>query len=169
MNSATHPQGCISAVCVARSECEGRRGFHGSPVEREGGDNAPQTDLPPIHVPVKENAHSTWVSPLVSRVPPCCFKQCVLPSDRRRVSPTAGAQRSHILRRKQQLLCAAPVTVRCSGSTQGKPALFNFTYIYMSVLIFLLHGTCFQEFREKRIVQSAERAGSPVTQRAGQV
>ncbi|TNN71068.1 hypothetical protein EYF80_018729 [Liparis tanakae] len=52
--------------------------------------------------------------------------KCVLPSDRRRVSPTAGAQRYQMqVRGKRlgssietnQLLCAALVTLPCSSST----------------------------------------------------
>lgn len=94
----------------------------------------------------------SWQSPrwgklqtvsLQSGASPCCFKQCVLPSDRRRVSPTAGAQRYQMRARGKrhgsstetnQLLCAALMTLLCSRSVWGRHAFFSKLYTYFTIL-----------------------------------
>lgn len=91
---------------------------------------------------------------------PCCFKQWVLPSDRRRVSPTAGAQSYQMqVRGKRlsssietnQLLCAALVTLPAPALPMVSPLFHNFTFIHVFhcvVLWFFDLISCVASFQE---------------------
>lgn len=100
------------------------------------------------------------VGPLVRCVPPCCFKQCVLPSNRRRVSPTAGAQRYQQQRVRgkrlgssietNQLLCAALVTLPAPALPRVSP-IFKLDIYFLFYCGALYDFPCVASFQEQVI------------------